>query len=66
MNRASYQYTGGLGVRPVTAPAPGAPPPETSRMARIGRRAIGPAVVVAVLGLQAAAIHRQSLSGDGA
>ena len=66
MNRASYQYTGGLGVRPVTAPAPSAPPSETSRMARIGRRAIGPAVVVAVLGLQAMAIHRQSLSGDGA
>ena len=66
MNRASYQYTGGLGTRPVTAPAPGTPPSEASRGARLGRIVAGTAVVVAVLGLQAAAIHRQSLSGDGA
>ncbi|HEV2851595.1 MAG TPA: hypothetical protein VHC97_02210 [Thermoanaerobaculia bacterium] len=64
MDRASYQSTGGLGTTPVTAP--GAPISQGSRPGRFFQRAAGPAVALAVLGLQAAAIHRQSLSGDGA
>lgn len=66
MNRASYQSTGGLGIRPVAAPVPGAAPSKTSRGARLPWIVAGVAVAVAILGLQAAAIHRQSLSGDGA
>jgi 4-amino-4-deoxy-L-arabinose transferase-like glycosyltransferase len=35
-------------------------------LAPFSRRAIGPLLALAIFGLQAAAIHRQSLSGDGA
>ncbi|HEY7213936.1 MAG TPA: hypothetical protein VIC28_04860, partial [Thermoanaerobaculia bacterium] len=41
-------------------------PSAAVRLARLSRHAAGPALALAILGLQAAAIHRQSLSGDGA
>jgi hypothetical protein len=47
-------------------PAPSAPRSEAGRIARLSRRAASPLIALAILGLQAAAIHRQSLSGDGA
>ncbi len=40
--------------------------PAAARLARLSHYAPGVALALAILGLQGAAIHRQSLSGDGA
>jgi len=66
MKRASYLYAGNPATQPVAATVPDAAPIEAEGLAGWSRLLAGPVVALAILGLQAAAIHRQSLSGDGA
>jgi hypothetical protein len=66
MKRASYLFSGNPAIQPMAGPVPSVAPIEPKGLARWSRLAAGLVVALAILGLQAAAIHRQSLSGDGA